>query len=51
MTDIFLFSYVHAISTLQMLLVDPTSARMDEPVPRFAHLVLLSSTFEAGFTD
>lgn len=36
----------HAISTLQMVSVDPKSIRIHEPIPRFDHLVLrlLSST-------
>ena len=44
------FPFYHAISTLQILLVDPKSARIHEPTPGFDHLVirLLSRTFEGG---
>src|SRR5438093_3871228 len=45
------FPFYHAISTLQIFLVVPKSARIHEPTPGFDHLVLrlLSSTFEGGY--
>jgi hypothetical protein len=44
------FPFHHAISTLQIFLLVPKSARIHEPNPGFDHLVLrlLSRTFEGG---
>jgi hypothetical protein len=44
------FPLYYAISTLQMLLVDPKFASIHEPTPGFDHFVLrqLSRTFEGG---
>ena len=48
-----IFPNAHAMSTLQMFLVDPRSARIQEPIPVFDHLVfkLLSSTFAGGYEE
>jgi hypothetical protein len=45
------FPFHHAMSTLQIPLVDPKSARIHEPIPGFDHFVLrlLSRTFEGTF--
>ena len=45
------FPFHHAISTLQIFLVVPKSARIHEPNPGFDHLVLrlLSMAFEGGY--